>query len=113
MRPTKGGNNAHQLPFQAIVQGPVAFLTFSTRSEAEQARANFQGFQMDPELDLHLKLEFAKVSQSLYLTLKMILSRFRQTQSRNIARGSNNRARLRLQLATMSRCCRRCNRPYR
>ena len=72
MRPTKGGNNAHQLPFQAIVQGPVAFLTFSTRSEAEQARANFQGFQMDPELDLHLKLEFAKVSQSLYLTFKMI-----------------------------------------
>merc|ERR1712106_1283708 len=35
---------------------------FATRAEAEQARAAFQGFQMDPELDLHLKLEFAKTN---------------------------------------------------
>ena len=55
------------------VQGPVAFLTFSTRKEAEQVRQYFQGFQMDPEQEIYLKLEFAKVKQ-LHLFNDNILS---------------------------------------
>ena len=42
----------------------MAFLTFSTRKEAEQVRQYFQGFQMDPEQEIYLKLEFAKVKSS-------------------------------------------------
>ena len=44
-------------------QGPVAFLTFSTRKDAELAKEKFQGFQLDPDAPhISLKLEFAKVS---------------------------------------------------
>ena len=43
-------------------QGPVAFLTFSTRKDAELAKEKFQGFQLDPDAPhISLKLEFAKV----------------------------------------------------
>merc|ERR1712131_202268 len=42
-------------------QGPVAFLTFSTRKDAELAKEKFQGFQLDPDAPhISLKLEFAK-----------------------------------------------------
>lgn len=44
-------------------QGPVAFLTFSTRKDAELAKEKFQGFQLDPDAPhISLKLEFAKVN---------------------------------------------------
>ena len=47
-------------------QGPVAFLTFSTRKDAELAKEKFQGFQLDPDAPhISLKLEFAKVNLSL------------------------------------------------
>ena len=43
-------------------QGPVAFLTFATRKDAEGAKEQFQGFHMDPNIDnLTMKIEFAKV----------------------------------------------------
>ena len=44
------------------VQGPVAFLTFATRKDAEAVKEKFQGFQVDPEAtNVTMKLEFAKV----------------------------------------------------
>ena len=44
------------------VQGPVAFLTFATRKDAEAVKEKFQGFQVDPETtNVTMKLEFAKV----------------------------------------------------
>lgn len=44
-------------------QGPVAFLTFSTRKDAELAKEKFQGFQLDPDAPhISLKLEFAKAN---------------------------------------------------
>ena len=51
-------------------QGPVAFLTFSTRKDAELAKEKFQGFQLDPDAPhISLKLEFAKVNRKLALDL--------------------------------------------
>ena len=47
------------------VQGPVAFLTFATRKDAEAVKEKFQGFQVDPETtNVTMKLEFAKVRYS-------------------------------------------------
>ena len=44
------------------LQGPVAFLTFATRKDAEAVKEKFQGFQIDPETsNTTMKLEFAKV----------------------------------------------------
>ena len=44
------------------VQGPVAFLTFATRKDAEAVKEKFQGFHIDPETtNTTMKLEFAKV----------------------------------------------------
>lgn len=43
------------------IQGPVAFLTFATRKDAEAVKEKFQGFQIDPETsNTTMKLEFAK-----------------------------------------------------
>ena len=53
-----------QLPIQlqGQPQGPVAFLTFASRKDAELAKEKFQGFQLDPHADsVQLKIEFAKV----------------------------------------------------
>lgn len=38
---------------------PIAFVSFSTRKEAEKAIAELQGLRMDPNLSLTLRLEFA------------------------------------------------------
>ena len=44
------------------VQGPVAFLTFASRKDAEAVKEKFQGFHVDPETtNTTMKLEFAKV----------------------------------------------------
>jgi len=43
------------------VQGPVAFLTFASRKDAEAVKEKFQGFHVDPETtNTTMKLEFAK-----------------------------------------------------
>ena len=43
-------------------QGPVAFLSFTTRKDAEGAKEKFQGFHLDPHTEnITLKIEFAKV----------------------------------------------------
>ena len=42
--------------------GPVAFLTFASRKDAETAKDKFHGFALDPQVDnLVMKIEFAKV----------------------------------------------------
>ena len=59
-------------------QGPVAFLTFSTRKDAELAKEKFQGFQLDPDAPhISLKLEFAKVNFVLrgWLEIKSFVRR--------------------------------------
>ena len=44
-------------------QGPVAFLSFASRKDAEAAKEKFHGFQIDPHLEnMTLKIEFAKVN---------------------------------------------------
>ena len=47
-------------------QGPVAFVSFSTRKEAEIAKEKFHGFQVDPHAEnVTLKIEFAKVTATI------------------------------------------------
>jgi len=44
-------------------QGPVAFLSFASRKDAEAAKEKFHGFQIDPHLEnMTLKIEFAKAN---------------------------------------------------
>ena len=48
-------------------QGPVAFLSFASRKDAEAAKEKFHGFQIDPHLEnMTLKIEFAKVNYIIF-----------------------------------------------
>ena len=50
------------------IQGPVAFLTFATRKDAEYVKEKFQGFTFDQETpNTTMKLEFAKVFLIFFL----------------------------------------------
>ncbi|CAG5099010.1 Oidioi.mRNA.OKI2018_I69.XSR.g16170.t1.cds [Oikopleura dioica] len=57
--------------------GPVAFLTFASRKDAEQAKDKFHGFALDPSVDnLVMKIEFAKANTK---------SRYRSRESSSLS----------------------------
>jgi hypothetical protein len=67
----------NKLPVQNQPQGPVAFLSFSTRKDAELAKEKFQGFQIDPHAEnITLKIEFAKANTK---------SRYRNRETNSMA----------------------------
>jgi len=45
---------------QGKTQSPVAFVTFESREQAEEAKASLQGVRFDPDASLTLRLEFAR-----------------------------------------------------
>lgn len=57
--------------------GPVAFLTFASRKDAETAKDKFHGFALDPQVDnLVMKIEFAKANTK---------SRYRSRESSSLS----------------------------
>ena len=45
---------------------PIGFATFSTVAAAKAAMEEFNGFQLDTNINMFLRIEFAKVIKSLF-----------------------------------------------